>query len=170
MTFCRPILQGDIFEGVHLPGFDGDQYTVQIVTHPCSMRRGQVMNERIQVAPVMAGQHIDDWNGHLMWQPLPDLHEDGKHWTRAEIPLSTFREESATVLAEAELQEIWVEQVLGDAEPDVAAVDAAAAGFQDWLDEDDKSRRRELDNEANHAGLRKAVRAAAKAAEQKWVK
>lgn len=36
----RPIFQGDIFEGIVLPGFGDDPRLVQIVAHPCSMREG----------------------------------------------------------------------------------------------------------------------------------
>lgn len=49
VSFSRPILQGDVFENVVLPGFSEELRRVQIVTHPCSMRRGPVLNERIQV-------------------------------------------------------------------------------------------------------------------------
>ena len=203
VTFCRPILQGDIFEGVVLPGFGDQTHRVQIVTHPCSMRRGPVMNERIQVAPVVGYQNVTDWNEHVRTQPLPDLLEDGqahatrfvdmtavsaaaltlenriaslshpgihvlqqrlvKHWTRLDLPVRLFREQSAPTLTEAEMQETWVELALGGRVADVGAVESAAGRFQAWLDENNKERRTLLQNEANHAALRKAVRAEATA-------
>ncbi len=201
---CRPILQGDIFDGVVLPGFDDDPRRVQIVTHPCSMRRGPVVNERIQVAPVESYQMVKDWSGHGRVMPLPDLLEDGAwyatkfvdltavradvltiesriaslshpgihvlqqrlvwHNTRLRLPLTDFREQSAPVLAEAEMQEAWVEIRVSDGSRTPEAVEAATVAFQAWLSNEDHRRRRELESEANHARLRKETRTAALAA------
>jgi hypothetical protein len=80
VTWCRPILQGDVFGNVVLPGFGDEPRFVQVVTHPCAMRRGSVLNERTTVAPVDSYQKVTgtDWNGHLKVMPLPDLIEDGQ--------------------------------------------------------------------------------------------
>lgn len=201
VSFSRPILQGDVFEGVVLPGFGAEPLRVQIVTHPCSMRRGPVMNERIQVAPVEPHQKVGDWNKFGRVMPLPNLINDGKwhatkfvdltavsaeeltlerriaslshhgihvlqqrlvwHNTRLTLSLANFREQSAPILAEAEMQELWIDTVLSDAEPTAAAVEAAGVEFQYWLSEDDNKIRLELDSEANHARLRRETRAAA---------
>lgn len=201
VSYCRPILQGDIFEGVVLAGFGDEQRRVQIITHPCSMRRGPVINERIQVAPVENYQKVTDWNGHGRVMPLPDVLEDGIwyaakfvdltavaaaeltverriaalshpgihvlqqrlvfHNTRLTLPLGDFREMSAPVLAEAEMQEMWVETAVPEAQRSASTVEKAGAAFQAWLDEDDKRRRKDLDAEANYARLRKETRAAA---------
>ncbi|MCH6472526.1 hypothetical protein [Sinomonas terrae] len=203
VSYCRPILQGDIFEGVLLAGFGDEPFEVQIVTHPCSMRRGPVLNERIQVAPITSYQKVPDWNGHGRVMPLPDLHEDGIwyatrfvdltavaaaeltiqrriaslshpgihvlqqrlvfHNTRLSLPLGDFREMSAPVLAEAEMQELWIEATLPEDERTVDAIERAGTDFQAWLSEDDGNRRKDLANEANYARLRKDARAAASA-------
>jgi len=201
VSFSRPILQGDIFDSVVLPGFGEEPRRVQILTHPCSMRRGPVVNERIQVAPVGAHTKVSDWNGHGRVMPLPDLINDGKwhaamfvdltavaaveltperriaslshpgihvlqqrlvwHNTRLTLGLANFREQSAPVLAEAEMQELWIETVLDESAQTAASVEAAGATFQAWLNEDDGRRRGELDSEANHARLRRETRIAA---------
>ena len=198
VSYARPILQGDVFESIQVPGFGEDPLVVQIITHPCSMRRGNDLNERIQIAPVAPHARVDNWDGFLRVMPLPDLREDGKdhatrfvdttavpsaaltpdnriaslshrgilvlqqrivkHSTRLDLTLDLFREQSAPVLAEAELQEIWVEDLLGNDATSLDAVDAANASFQGWLNADDKKRRGELTNEANHARLRRETR------------
>ena len=198
VSFARPLLQGDIFAGVIVPGLSTDPITVQIVTHPCSMRRGTDLNERIQVVPVENYQRVSDWGGHLRVMPLPDLLEDGDHYaakfvdlsataageltvdkriaslsqrgilvlqqrlvmhsTRVDMSVTVFREQSAPVLAEAEMQEIWTELVLVDDPESLAEVASVGQEFQGWLDEASGRRRDDLKSEANHAGLRRAVR------------
>lgn len=198
VSYARPLLQGDVFADVQVPGLSEAPLTVQIVTHPCSMRRGTDLNDRIQVVPVEAYQRVNNWAGHVRVMPLPDLHEDGGHHaakfvdlsaaaagelsvdkriaslsqrgilvlqqrlvmhsTRVEMPVAIFREQSAPVLAEAEMQEIWTEIVLGDGVDDLAEVVVAGQQFQDWLDESGRRRRNDLKSEANHASLRRAVR------------
>lgn len=202
VSYARPILQGDVFEGIAVPGLGDERLTVQVVMHPCSMRRGAELVERVQVAPVESYQRVTNWNGHTRVMPLPDLYKDGKHYAakfgdttavaassltlhrrlasltqqgilvlqqrivkdhaRLDLPLTLFREQSAPVLAEAEMQESWIETSLQGSEVlDIDAVARAAADFQSWLDEDDRKRRKELGIEANHASLRKATRQAA---------
>lgn len=202
VSYARPILQGDVFEGVIVPGLGDEPLTVQVVMHPCSMRRGTELVERVQVAPVESYQKVSDWNGHIRVMPLPDLRGDGKNYAakfvdttavaasaltldkrvasltqrgvlvlqqrivmdhaRLDLDLGLFREQSAPVLAEAEMQETWIETALqGSGMLNVDAVARASADFQSWLEEEGQKRRKELDNEANHASLRKAVRLAA---------
>ncbi len=201
VSFSRPILQGDIFEDVTLPRFDDQPRRVQIVTHPCSMRRGAVINERIQVAPVEPHQKVGDWNKFGRVMPLPDLLNDGAwhatkfvdltafaagvltperriaslshpgihvlqqrlvwHNTRLTLGLVNFREQSAPILAEAEMQELWIDTIVDKDARTAEAVEAAGVGLQAWLSEDDNRRRAELGSEANHARLRRETRAAA---------
>jgi hypothetical protein len=203
VSYARPIIQGDIFEQVVVPGLGDEPRTVQVVMHPCSMRRGAAMVSRIQVAPIESYDKVGDWNQHVRVMPLPDLNGDGKHFaakfvdktavptseltlnkrvaslsqkgilvlqqrivmddSRVDIDVSVFRAQSAPVLAEAEMQEIWVETILGADIRDEAAVESVGVGFQAWLDESGKRRRAELGNEANHAQLRRATRAEASA-------
>lgn len=202
VSYARPILQGDVFDGVIIPGLGESPHTVQVVMHPCSMRRGSQLVERVQVAPVMPYQKVGDWNGHIRVMPLPDLREDGTHYaakfvdktavpigalrlelrvaslthqgilvlqqrivmddTRLDVEIGPLRTQSAPVLAEAEMQETWIESRLGSSGTlNVEEVARAGDEFQAWLDEDDRKRRTELENEANHARLRKAVRESA---------
>lgn len=79
VAWTRPIIQGDVFRDVALPGFDGGPMIVQIVAHPCAMRRGPDLAKRITVAPVAKYQRVQGgaWDGHLRVMPLADLREDG---------------------------------------------------------------------------------------------
>ena len=48
----RPLIQGDVFDGVVLPGLEDEPGLTMIVDHPCSMRRGALLRERIQMVRV----------------------------------------------------------------------------------------------------------------------
>lgn len=78
---ARPLLQGDVFDGIVLPGFGEEPMKVQIVAHPCAMRTGSNLTPRITVAPVEAHQLVTGtgWHGNLRVMPLPDL-VDGAHF------------------------------------------------------------------------------------------
>jgi len=72
---ARPLLQGDVFDDVVLPGFGDEPRKVQIVAHPCAMRTGSNLTSRITVAPVephqlVIGRH---WDGFLRVMPLAEL-------------------------------------------------------------------------------------------------
>jgi len=71
----RPLLQGDVFSGVVLPGFGDEVRMVQIVAHPCAMRSGPDLAPRITVAPVEAYRRVSGraWNGNLRVMPLEAL-------------------------------------------------------------------------------------------------
>lgn len=77
----RPILQGDVFADVMLPGFGHEPRLAQVVTHPCAMRRGPNLHARITVAPVEAHALVgpNGWSGNLRVMPLADL-VDGEHF------------------------------------------------------------------------------------------
>lgn len=72
---ARPLLQGDIFDGVVLPGFGDDPRKVQVVAHPCAMRTGASLAPRITVAPVETYQVVSGkaWEGHPRVMPLAEL-------------------------------------------------------------------------------------------------
>jgi hypothetical protein len=78
---ARPLLQGDVFDGVVLPGFGDDPRKVQIVAHPCAMRTGASLTPRITVAPVDPYQTVSGkaWDGHPRVMPLAEL-VSGKHF------------------------------------------------------------------------------------------
>jgi len=81
VTWARPLLQGDVFDGIVLPGFGDQPMKVQIVNHPCAMRKGPEMLPRITVAPVGPHARVQGqggWDGNLRIMPLPDL-ADGQH-------------------------------------------------------------------------------------------
>lgn len=78
---ARPLLQGDVFDGVALPGFGDDPRKVQIVAHPCAMRTGASLTPRITVAPVEPYQAVRGkaWDDHARVMPLAEL-VSGKHF------------------------------------------------------------------------------------------
>lgn len=78
---ARPLLQGDVFDGVVLPGFGEEPMKVQIVAHPCAMRRGAELAKRITVAPVEPYQAVTGrgWDGNLRVMPLACV-VDGEHF------------------------------------------------------------------------------------------
>jgi len=78
---ARPLLQGDIFTDIVLPGFGEEPARVQIVAHPCAMRTGATLTPRITVAPVEPYQRVtgNGWNGHPRVMPLADL-AAGRHF------------------------------------------------------------------------------------------
>lgn len=105
VSWSRPILQGDVFADVVLPGFGDEPRLVQVVTHPCAMRRGLDLLPRITVAPVERYKLVegDDWDGHLKVMPLGELIA-GKHYatkfvdvTAAPSDLLTYEARIATL-------------------------------------------------------------------------
>lgn len=71
----RPILTGDIFSDLPIPGLDVSDLTM-IVAHPCTMRAGASLVERLQAVPVRPYNAVplEQWPaGHKRAFPLPDL-------------------------------------------------------------------------------------------------
>jgi hypothetical protein len=79
--YGRPIFQGDVYDRIELPFYDS-LVMVQVVGHPCAIRRGTELAERIIVAPIMRSKAItgSGWDGNIKLMPLADLCEDGEHW------------------------------------------------------------------------------------------
>jgi hypothetical protein len=75
VSWARPLLQGDVFDGIILPGFGDQPRKVQIINHPCAMRTGADLTPRITVAPVERHAAVTGrgWDGNLRVMPLPDL-------------------------------------------------------------------------------------------------
>lgn len=72
----RPVCQGDVFEGLSLPGYDGDDHSlVMLSQHPCSLREGAALRPRVQAAPVRPYQRVrpNGWSGHGKVFPLPEF-------------------------------------------------------------------------------------------------
>lgn len=73
----RPEFTGDVFSGVQIAGRSID---AMILQHPCALRNGPALLDRILVAEVTTYHKVSDWNGHTKVMPLPDLKQDGKHF------------------------------------------------------------------------------------------
>ena len=79
---ARPLLQGDVFDDVVLPGFGEEPRKVQILAHPCAMRTaGATLTPRITVAPVEPYRLVTGrgWQGNPRVMPLAELVE-GEHF------------------------------------------------------------------------------------------
>ncbi len=76
----RPLAQGDVLRSVALP--NGDVLDLaMIVAHPCSMRQGGKLRERLVVAEVAAHQNVParKWpTGFFDFFPLPELDDSGQ--------------------------------------------------------------------------------------------
>lgn len=74
----RPIMTGDVFAGPQVAGCDDHQF-VMVLAHPCSLRRGVTLVERVQSLPVCLHQPValDAWKGHYRVMPLPELLGEG---------------------------------------------------------------------------------------------
>ena len=81
----RPVVTGDVFEGVTIPGSDGDAGLAMVLAHPCSMRRGAHLRSHVQMAPVRRGTPIrlEGWDGNYGVMPLPELQRAGEMSDRA---------------------------------------------------------------------------------------
>lgn len=74
----RPRLQGDVSRGIALPGLDDDDKhsLALIVDHPCSMRSGVQLRERVQMVRVRPEPDLpkNEWpTGFYRLFPLPKL-------------------------------------------------------------------------------------------------
>lgn len=76
---ARPLLTGDVLSAIELPGSDCTQ--AMIVAHPCTMRRGVELADRLVCVPVIEYQRLQpsQWtDGFFSVFPLSGL-ESGKH-------------------------------------------------------------------------------------------
>lgn len=87
---ARPILTGDVFADLELPGSTGKMRKrhIMVLQHPCSMRKdGVSLNWQLLVAEVQKRSVLEEgaWQGNYGLMPLPDLfpHEEGKRWDYA---------------------------------------------------------------------------------------
>lgn len=81
IPLTRPLFQGDIFEVADhacLPG----THRVAILTHPCSMRKGVKLRDRITIAHVSTTTSSLplSWKGHYSVMPLPGLDQGDLFW------------------------------------------------------------------------------------------
>lgn len=80
VSVCRPIMTGDVFAGIDIPGVEevpGDnEKLAMVVAHPCSMRQGPVLKPRLGMIRVVEHKPIalTEWpKRHIHLLPLPDL-------------------------------------------------------------------------------------------------
>lgn len=75
----RPVMQGDVFAEVEIPGVEDGAGYAAILAHPCAMRSDGVnLYARLQVARVEPGHPVplDQWpTGHFKLMPLPDMRQ-----------------------------------------------------------------------------------------------
>jgi hypothetical protein len=73
----RPVFTGDIFLDVALADTGNEPKTVMVLSHPCSMRQGSTLRDRLTVAPVDSRStkiSLKSWTtGHYALMPLPAL-------------------------------------------------------------------------------------------------
>lgn len=81
VPLTRPIFQGDIFE-VTDPTCSSVNQRVVILTHPCSMRKGVTLRDRLTIAQVTTAKSPVNlpWKGHYRIMPLPDLDSGEEFW------------------------------------------------------------------------------------------
>jgi hypothetical protein len=96
----RPVLQGDIFESITIPGVETPHSHALVIAHPCSMRAGALVKPRLQMLPVIRhdGLPFSQWaRGHFGVFPLPNLLFDGDHYA------ASFEESGMVPTAELSL-------------------------------------------------------------------
>lgn len=79
----RPILQGDVFHDVLIPGVELDYEHAMVIAHPCSMRRGPDLVPRIQMLPVTSYEDVPfrRWpTDHPRVFPLRNLTLEDRHF------------------------------------------------------------------------------------------
>lgn len=73
----RPIVQGDVFDEVTIPGLDDGPGLAMVMTHACSMRQGPHLRPRVLMGRVASRPAVRlPWKGHFTLFPLPALQVD----------------------------------------------------------------------------------------------
>lgn len=76
VPLTRPLMQGDVFKHVDIPGFENGSGLAMVMMHPCSMRTGPTLRKRLTVARVVRHRALSlaQWpDGDYDFMPLPDL-------------------------------------------------------------------------------------------------
>ena len=77
-SIARPLMQGDVFENIVLPGLGDRPQLAMITMHPCNMRQGAKLRRLITVVAVQPHNvRQSDWQGRFRIMPLPELHGEG---------------------------------------------------------------------------------------------
>jgi hypothetical protein len=72
----RPLLQGDVFADITIPGVGIEHAYVIVATHPCTMRRGPRLVDRVKAHPVVPYEDVplEKWSeSHFKVFPLPQF-------------------------------------------------------------------------------------------------
>lgn len=71
-------MQGDVFDGVTVPGLDEGPGLAMVITHACSMRQGPHLRPRLVMGRIVPrDQPVPlPWKGHFAVFPLPALRAD----------------------------------------------------------------------------------------------
>ena len=90
VSSCRPVMTGDVFADVEIPGVEGGAGLALVLMHPCSMRDGAHLRDHLTMCAVRKGAPIlpDHWLGNFGVMPLPDLVGDGGLKHRAVFELA----------------------------------------------------------------------------------
>lgn len=86
----RPVMTGDVFANIEIPGVDDGAGLAMVTAHPCSMRAGAHLRSHVQMARVASGPPIalDNWDGNYGVVPLPALTSSRDMKQRAVLELS----------------------------------------------------------------------------------
>ncbi len=87
----RPLMTGDVFRDIEIPGVPDGPALAMVLGHPCSIREGAHLCSHIQMARVLTGAPIplDAWRtGHFRVMPLPGLTDEQDMTHRAVFDLS----------------------------------------------------------------------------------
>jgi hypothetical protein len=78
VSACRPVMTGDVFADIEIPGVDDGPGLALVLAHPCSMRAaGGHLRDKVMMCRVSDGSGIPlvKWaEGFYGVMPLPDLH------------------------------------------------------------------------------------------------
>jgi hypothetical protein len=74
-----PLMQGDVFTGLYIPFLATKKVNVLVVSHPCTMREGATLRDRVTIVRVKSDSRPmpkEFWLGNLNVMPLPGLIPD----------------------------------------------------------------------------------------------
>jgi hypothetical protein len=77
VSACRPVMTGDVFADIEIPGVDDGLGLALVLAHPCSMRHGPHLRDRVMMCRVVDRSPIPlaNWaGGYYGVMPLPDLY------------------------------------------------------------------------------------------------
>jgi hypothetical protein len=205
VPLARPIMQGDVFREIVIPGVSDEPTLALIIQHPCSMRAGVRLRSRltvVRVTQLTSRFQPGDWQGYINFMPLPELTGAGSedyiadfrdvgsvgsgdltrdkriavlsnyginilhqrhifYSTRFTVDVPTLADAFVAIATETELQYEWVEAAC-DAAPDKAEllkiIDEAEIAFDAFLSQNDRERRKKLQEASTRADVRREVR------------